>query len=370
MNTFSSQPEALYPPEFSNEFWQNVRNEAAENRIPIHGHFELTPQCNLDCKMCYVHLNKDQMHGKKELSLQHWIQIIDQAIDAGMIFASLSGGECLTYPFFDELYLYLKKRGILISVLTNGVLLEEKLPLFIEHPPAFIQVSIYGWDEDSYENVTGKRLHSKVNNAIKKAHNAKLPVSVAVTASRYLPSVYNVVRQYYEMNIGVAVNRWIMAPNDSTGRNRDEIKLSVEEMVEISKEILMATDKAVPPEFAGEIPAIKHSKSREPQAGIRCAAGRSDFSINWKGEMSLCVSLPDITGFPLIDGFAEAWTMTVKAADAFLMPVECDDCNYSSVCKHCPAYHLLSGKVGHCSPDACKECQLMVKSGLEKIANP
>ena len=28
--------------------------------IPLHGHFELTPLCNLDCKMCYIHLSPSQ----------------------------------------------------------------------------------------------------------------------------------------------------------------------------------------------------------------------------------------------------------------------------------------------------------------------
>lgn len=32
--------------------------KARDKGIPISGSFELTPLCNLDCKMCYVHLNK------------------------------------------------------------------------------------------------------------------------------------------------------------------------------------------------------------------------------------------------------------------------------------------------------------------------
>ena len=33
--------------------------------LPLSGTFELTPLCNLDCRMCYVHLNKDQLKDKK-----------------------------------------------------------------------------------------------------------------------------------------------------------------------------------------------------------------------------------------------------------------------------------------------------------------
>ena len=43
---------------------------AREEAIPLTGTFELTPLCNLDCKMCYVHLNKAQMKGAELLWLR------------------------------------------------------------------------------------------------------------------------------------------------------------------------------------------------------------------------------------------------------------------------------------------------------------
>src|SRR5699024_10024675 len=110
-------------PIFNNEVWAEIRKRAAKQGIPIHGHFELTPRCNFDCKMCYVHLQKKQMNGIEEVSLNEWKKIISQAIDAGMIFASLSGGECLISPYFDEIYTYLHSKGIMITILTNGYLL-------------------------------------------------------------------------------------------------------------------------------------------------------------------------------------------------------------------------------------------------------
>ena len=36
--------------------------------IPLHGTFELTPLCNLNCKMCYVHLSNSQFGCEKLLS--------------------------------------------------------------------------------------------------------------------------------------------------------------------------------------------------------------------------------------------------------------------------------------------------------------
>ena len=40
-----------------NRFIYEATRKARENDTPISGYFELTPLCNLDCKMCYVHLS-------------------------------------------------------------------------------------------------------------------------------------------------------------------------------------------------------------------------------------------------------------------------------------------------------------------------
>ena len=98
--------------DFSNLFWNNFRKNASQKRIPIHGHFELTPKCNFDCKMCYIHSKINKVI-KEKLSFFDWVKIIDEAIEAGMVFASLSGGECLLSPYFDKIYLYLKQKGII-----------------------------------------------------------------------------------------------------------------------------------------------------------------------------------------------------------------------------------------------------------------
>ena len=353
------------PPAYEDEFWTSLRKQAASERIPIHGHFELTPKCNFDCKMCYVHLNPNQME-HDELTLEQWISIMDEAIEAGMIFASLTGGECLTVPFFDDLYLYLKSKGIFIFVLTNGYLLPNKMELFTKHPPAHIQVSVYGWDDASYRNVTGVGAFKRVDDAILELNRRGISVSVAITASRYLPTVYRIVRHFYECNIGATVSKWLIPPNDSTGRCIDHFDLQPEEQVQVELEILRATDQPVPewterklPEAGGNCEAAHY--------GLTCAAGRTDFSVNWKGEMTPCVSLPQPTGYPLEEGFIESWKKTVKSCDMLPLPVECVGCAYRSVCNRCYAFHLIGTEPGHCNPKACKEVKLLVQQGVLKI---
>ena len=127
---------------------QYLNFRAREKNIPINGTFELTPLCNLDCKMCYVHLNREQMNGVELLTTGQWKDMMKQAVEAGMTYAKLTGGECLTYPGFQELYLYLRSFGVEVSVLSNGVLMEGEMADFlIANPPAHVQITLYGASE-------------------------------------------------------------------------------------------------------------------------------------------------------------------------------------------------------------------------------
>lgn len=118
---------------------------ARKNGIPLNGILELTPLCNLDCRMCYVHLHPSQLHGKTPLPTAVWLDLIRQVAKGGMLYAKLTGGECLTHPGFREIYLYLQSLGIETEILSNGVLLHTDMAQFLkEHPPAAVQITLYG----------------------------------------------------------------------------------------------------------------------------------------------------------------------------------------------------------------------------------
>ena len=66
--------------EWLDPFYKQVWQKAFDDAIPISGTFELTPRCNFNCKMCYVHLlEKDIPKYGKELSAKKWIDIAKQA---------------------------------------------------------------------------------------------------------------------------------------------------------------------------------------------------------------------------------------------------------------------------------------------------
>jgi radical SAM protein with 4Fe4S-binding SPASM domain len=73
----------------------------------------------------------------------------------GTLWCLLTGGEPLLRDDFAEVYLGLKRAGLLVSVFTNACLVTpEHVELFRQYPPRDIEVSVYGATRETYEAVT------------------------------------------------------------------------------------------------------------------------------------------------------------------------------------------------------------------------
>ena len=136
-------------------FERQLFAKAARNRIPLYGVLELLPLCNLNCDMCYVHLSKQEMQSQGRLrSLDEWISLAKQMKDAGTLFLLLTGGEPLLFPQFKELYCVLKDMGMILTLNTNGTLInEEWAEFFAKNKPRRINITLYGSKNETYENL-------------------------------------------------------------------------------------------------------------------------------------------------------------------------------------------------------------------------
>lgn len=83
--------------------------------------FDLTSKCNDHCKFCY------RTRCTTELAEQEIIQVIAKLNKLGAQKISFVGGEPLTVDFLPEALSYSKSLGIKNSIVTNGLLLSEKL---------------------------------------------------------------------------------------------------------------------------------------------------------------------------------------------------------------------------------------------------
>lgn len=345
---------------------QYLERKARAKGVPLHGSFELTPQCNLDCRMCYVHLNQNQMAGKQLLTVEQWKSLMAQAIEMGMLNATFTGGECLTYPGFDDLYLYLWERGVRTTILTNGVLLtQERLRFFCQHPPKGMQITLYGSSEEEYEAVTRRRCFETVMAHIRAAAETNIPLSIAVTPNRFLlDGGEKLVRLANELGLWYTINTNLFHPRAETGRRNDAIDLSDEEYIRLHLLRRQLKGISVEPNPC-QLPEPAQSGSR--QKGLLCSAGTSAFHIRWDGKMQPCGSFEGVEAEPLTEGFQTAWAKIRAACAEFPLPEECAECPYRVLCPACVMAHRQGAEPGHASPDICARAKKLVASGLATL---
>lgn len=345
---------------------QYLEKKARAKGVPLHGSFELTPLCNLDCKMCYVHLNKNQMAGKQLLTVDQWKSLMAQAIELGMLDATFTGGECLTYPGFDELYLYLWEHGVRTTILTNGVLLtEERLRFFCQHPPKGIQITLYGSSEDECEAVTGRRCFGRVLEHVQQAVKTGIPLTIAITPNRFLlDGGEKLVRLANDLGLWYTINTNLFRPRTETGRRADFVDLTDEQYNRLHLLRRRLKGISVEPNPC-ELP--ESAKSGKQQKGLLCSAGTSAFHIRWDGMMTPCGSFEGVEASPLTEGFQVAWEAIRTACTEYPLPEECAECPYRVLCPACVMAHQQGAKPGHASPDICARARKLVASGLATL---
>lgn len=343
--------------------------KARDKGIPISGSFELTPLCNLDCKMCYVHLQKEQMAGASLLTIDQWKSIMQQAIDGGMMYARLTGGECLTYPGFRELYSFLHSKGIETAILSNGLLMDDDMVDFlVANPPSAVQITLYGASEEGYERVTGKRASQRVMENIRRLDAAQIPLSIAVTPNEFMTDGEEVIQLLHEEGLIFSINAGLMAPREETGRKLADAALDA--YVAMLKLRMALKGKLIEPDCDPESLPDPGSEHTHAERGVRCGAGRSGFAIDWQGRMRPCNTFPCEPVDVLALGFPEAWKRTNYTALNYPLPAECEGCAYKGVCKHCVAEHAAGAPAGHASPAICAWGQRMVAEGLHTLQSP
>lgn len=335
-------------------FTRLMMEKSYQSDIPSTGCFELTPLCNLDCKMCYVHLQNPSVK-EKMLSGEQWISLIQGAIDDGMMVALLTGGEALTHLNFWDIYMYLIDHGVSVQIKTNGILLnEENIKRFTQYPPFRIDVSLYGCNSESYVAVTGVDAFETVTKNIRKAIDAGLNIRLMITPSTYLvPWLKPTMRLARNFDVSVIVNGKLHEPNPNTGRHMDEFELSAAEY----RRITAMREDIFYPDYIEEKINQHTDRPDISEKGLHCNGGRTMFALNWDGSMTPCLSFPrTVTSVnALEEGFHQAWLEINRAIKNYEIPKKCHSCKYNTKCHYCPVAHSKTADRHLCDEAVCAD---------------
>lgn len=329
-------------------------SKASGLRFPLSGTFELSPVCNFACKMCYVRktLGEVRKHERKMLTCEQWIQLAEEAKEMGMLYLLLTGGEPFLWPDFWKLYESLSQMGFVLSINTNGSMIDEAVvEKLIERPPSRINITLYGASDKTYEKLCGiQGAFQRVDRAISLLQNAGIAVKLNCSLTPYnADDIEMMIRYAEEKKLIMTVNTYMFppvrrdencigmndrfTPKEATKYNLLRYRLQYGE--ETYQQFLDSVRQgAIPP------PGLDESCVDPIDGKVRCRAGRAAFWITWDGYMTPCGMMTR----PAVDiqeySFQEAWRRIVKETDGLKLSSVCETCKNQELCHSCAAMAL------------------------------
>ena len=155
---------------------QNVLDEYFAKHPRLYSlHVDLTRSCNERCVHCYIpeHKNIFLEFGKVK-------EVIDEFAVMGGLTISFSGGECMLHPNFEEIVRYARKRDLIISVLSNLTLCDNKIARLLQEVEATVQVSLYSMKAETHDEITKIRgSFFKTKGAIEMLRECNVPCLIS-----------------------------------------------------------------------------------------------------------------------------------------------------------------------------------------------
>jgi radical SAM protein with 4Fe4S-binding SPASM domain len=152
---------------------------------PTEAHVAVTRQCSAGCSGCYMDSylpgTRPDLQAK-ELGLEGMKQVVDALAEIRVFHLALGGGESLELPWFLELAEYVRDRGMIPNLTTNGFPLDEnnakRCRVFGQ-----INVSLDGVG-DAYRDTRGVRGFEAADRALSLLRKARCRTGINVVVSR------------------------------------------------------------------------------------------------------------------------------------------------------------------------------------------
>lgn len=331
--------------EWLDPFYKAVWEKAFTDGIPISGTFELTPRCNFDCRMCYVHLPPDKipLYGR-ELTAAEWLRIAEEAKKAGTVWLCITGGEPLLHLEFPIIWRELSQMGFFITLQTNASLIRGEIAeLFARYPPKGVKVTLYGTNDQVYKEVCRvENGFTMVDEGLKNLWEMKIPISLVSTVIRQ--NVDNLPQMAAYANLhGLPWTFTGGIKPSLRGADTDARNVRVSEN----------NDRALREQVAHY---LQKPLNPERKPCTYCKDYRLGYWVVWNGDMRFC-SFLDEPKIPVRNmPFQTAWKQLLEYEDGLEWPEECQGCEARRACFQCIGQLASeSGTLRKPNPDYCKK---------------
>jgi radical SAM protein with 4Fe4S-binding SPASM domain len=322
------------------QFSGHLHSRQVGRRTPAEVSIEVTRRCPLECRHCYNNLPMtDAAARSQELTFDEHVKLLDELVQAGCLWLLYTGGEIFARKDFLQIYTEAKKRGFLITLFTNGTMINERIADYLaEWRPFSIEITLYGATKETYEALT--RIPGSYDRCIKGIRlllDRGLPLklkTVPTTVNRH--EVYEMKRMAEE-DFGVEFKfDPLVNPRIDCSQAPLAVRLSPEEVVTLDFQDSQRRGEWL------RIASAEIAAPRPAQTETRrytCGGGMYGCAIDPTGTMSICV-ISHQQGYSILEGgFLEGWNgrMLEIRNQTRQRPTICDTCRIKSLCSMCAA---------------------------------
>lgn len=311
---------------------KSLLNSIIETGKPIGGGIELTSKCNLRCAHCYSLPFIKSPH----MSYEEICNIVDQLADAGVLYLFITGGEPLIREDFIDIYLYIKRKGILTTVFSNGTLISDDVcKIFQEYPPMSIDVTLYGATEETYDSITGiKGSYKRCFDGLErlKAINTCISLKTILMKDNFHQlELFKSIANKFNARFRYSTLIFPRLNGDTKVLN---LRLPADQVVQYDID-----DQYRRKAWNDFIAENEPPSKTETEFLYMCGAALTTFHIDYSGNLCACVRERKFQ-FNLQElGFSEAWHQLtgvirgIKSSNNY----RCKECQFLMVCDQCPA---------------------------------
>lgn len=294
-------------------------------KIPLLIGWDLTYRCNCNCKYCGI-----SSENGAELPTADILSLLDKFVNFGLKRIHFGGGEPLLREDIDKILGFCKQRRIFITVLTNGILLRERLPAIKNAD--LVEISLDG-PESVHDNLRKIGSFDKAVSAIGLAKKHRLNVVINSTLSAYnLDCIDFILKTAKDFKVHVK----FQPVNSLLAGNKDIKSLSCPDLEyrRAIRKIMDIKKRRVNSGIVNSIAGLQYLLNYSRYSSIKCCAGLLYFRITPEGKL-----------YPCSARLEEAYSirgssLNLKDAMAMIDPEACDKCLCSSTLELNAMYSL------------------------------
>lgn len=307
----------------------------SELLIPFSATIEITDSCNLKCIHCYRNIPNPSYW-----NLDTFEKALVSLKELGTLHLTLTGGEPLLHPHFQEFLLLAKKYGFVLTIQTNGTLnIIPILKLLSETSLKSIAISLYSTIPKTHDSITGKfgSCISTINTITSLVQN-RIPVTINCPVMQNNKDDMHLVKKFAD-ELGVSCNfSFKIIPSQNLDKNTKSLncfssqflyECMINPQIELYKNILPNIRKAsIPKRY--------------------CQTGFRSITFDSQGNVLLCNAYRKICGSIQNTDIKQIWTSSKELTEwrevTSIINDKCRNCKAFAYCEPCPAHeYTLTG---------------------------